>query len=316
MRPFDCLERAVDPPPVEADAPPKWREVQYYKPAPDLVMALQIAMAMSQPLLLTGEPGCGKTSAAYWAAWKLGLHHRDLFHVQVRSDSTAARLKYEFDAVRYFRESQSAALKHEDFDEDHGRFIQKGPLWAAFDASSTRPVALLLDEIDKAPRDFPNDLLQEFDTLEFEVPDWPQDGRPRVIRGRQGAGGGLAAIVFTSNGERQLPDAFLRRCIHHHLRFDEQQLAEVVHHRMARGDLQIAPGLVEHAIQRFVMLQNTPGLRHRPGLSEFLVWLRVVALVGDLKPDDLARLRIGELPYLGALLKDPADHDLVVRQSK
>src|SRR5262249_5394109 len=129
MRPFDCLEKAPEPAASPQDAPPKWKEAQYYRPDPELIGALQIAIAMRQPLLITGDPGCGKTSAPYWAAWRLGLQPADLFHVQVRSDSTAAKLKYEFDAVRYFRESQAAALRGSKFDEDRRRFILAGPLW-------------------------------------------------------------------------------------------------------------------------------------------------------------------------------------------
>lgn len=316
MRPFDCLQAAETPPPPPPDAPPKWREAPYYTAPQDLVLALQIAVALRQPLLLTGDPGCGKTSAAYWAAWKLGLSHRDFFHMQVRSDSTAGRLKYEFDAVRYFRESQAAALRQAPFDDDKRRFIREGPLWLAFEAAQARSVVLLLDEIDKAPRDFPNDLLHEFDTLEFEVPDWLVDGRPKTISGDRGSGEGIDLIVLTSNGERQLPDAFLRRCIHHHLQFDDEWLGKVVHHRMAQGDLKLAPGLVEHAIKRFILLQSTPGLRHRPGLSELLVWLRVIAHVGEMTVEELSTLQPRNLPYLGAILKDPADRDLVARRSE
>lgn len=312
MKPFDRLQSAPPPPAMPSDSPVKWQEAPYYQADPELVIAIQIAMAMKQPLLLTGDPGCGKTSAAYWAAWRLGMHPTDLIHVQIRSDASASRLKYEFDAVKYFRESQAAGAKV--FNEDRERFIQRGPLWLAFVAAQQKPTVLLLDEIDKAPRDFPNDLLHEFDAMEFEVADWPDsNGCPRRISGRGGIDGGLSLIVFTSNGERHLPDAFLRRCIHHHLHFDPDWLAAVVQHRMEKGDLRIDPALVDHAIRRFVVLQNTPGLRHRPGLSEFLVWLRVIALVGKIDPDHLANLRLGELPYLGTLLKDPGDRDLVTR---
>lgn len=314
MRPFDCLEQAPPPRDPPAEAPPRWREALLYQPDPELVMSLQIAIAMRLPLLLTGDPGCGKTGAAYWAAWRLGLLPRDLVHVQIRSDTSGARLKYEFDAVKYFRESQAAGARQQPFDEDRQRFIQKGPLWQAFAAAREHPTALLLDEIDKAPRDFPNDLLHEFDQMEFEVPDWPlPDGQMRWVSGRGGPDRGLTLIVFTSNGERQLPDAFLRRCVHHHLQFTPDWLLTVVRHRVELGDLKIAPGLVEHAVRRFVVLQNMPGLRHRPGLSELLVWLRVIALVGKLDPERLALLRPGELPYLGTLLKDPADRELVAR---
>lgn len=317
MRPFNCLEKSTQVGIIPDNAPAKWREAPFYLADPELVTALQVAILMRQPLLLTGEPGCGKTCAAHWAAWRLGLRHDDVLHVQVRSDASAARLRYEFDAVKYFRESQAATARKEIFNDDRERFIQRGPLWLSFMAAQRRPTVLLLDEIDKAPRDFPNDLLHEFDTLEFEVPDWlDSQGKPRKITGRGGPEAGLILIVFTSNGERQLPDAFLRRCLHHHVRLDAEWLKQVVEHRIKAGDLKISAGIVELAIQRYLHLQNTPGLRHRPALSEFLVWLRIIAQVGNMDADKLARLQPAELPYLGALLKDPTDRDLIGKQRR
>lgn len=309
MSNFKRLQASVQPEPIPNDAPAKWLEASFYTPSDDLVTALEVAIALRQPLLLTGEPGSGKTGAAYWASWRLGLRADDLIHVQVRSDASAARLKYEFDAVKYFRESQVMAARNEPWDEDRERFIQPGPLWQAFTAARERPVTLLLDEIDKAPRDFPNDLLHEFDALEFEVPDWPDGKRARRISARGGPG--FALVVFTSNGERRLPDAFLRRCVHHHLRFDAEQLSKVIQFRINKGDLRIDPGLVDFAVQRFVALKGTPGLQHRPGLAELLVWLRVIAMAGDVDINRLENLRLGELPYLGTLLKEPADRDLI-----
>lgn len=312
MRDFYCLSTALEPPAISAEAPAKWQEAPLYQPQLDLVEAMQIAIAMRQPLLLTGEPGCGKTSAAYWAAWRLGLTPEQLIHAQVRSDASAARLKYEFDAVKYLRESQVAALRSQTFDEDLRRFIQPGPLWHAFAMAERRPCVLLLDEIDKAPRDLPNDLLHEFDELAFDVPDWPlPNGGARWVGRHREAGGELTLLVLTSNGERQLPDPFLRRCVHHNLRFDARWLGKVVHHRMERGELKLTSELVDHALKRFVQLRALPGLRHRPGLSELLVWLKTIALVGNMDPKRLSDLDLSTLPYLGTLIKDRNDRELV-----
>lgn len=290
---------------------PKWREAHLYEPPDDLVEALEVAMFLQQPLLLTGEPGVGKTSAAYWAAWRMSLTPDDLLVEQVRSDATAARMRYEFDAVAYFRESQSSAVRGVAFDEDRRRFIREGVLWRAFAAASrSRPVALLLDEVDKAPRDLPNDLLREFDELWFDVPDLPTGHPERTIDARKGTGE-LRLVVFTSNGERQLPEAFLRRCVHHHIAFDPKQVERVLRHRVTSGDLVVADGVVEMALKRFLELRAVAGLRHKPGLSELLVWIRVLAETGHGDPRALETAKLGELKHLGTLLKEPPDVALV-----
>lgn len=296
-----------DPPTPPAHPSPRWKEVHLFQPPSDLVEALEVAIHLEQPLLLTGEPGVGKTSTAYWAAWCLGLSPSDLVVEQARSDATAARARYEFDAVAYFRESQSAAVRGATFDEDRRRFIREGALWRAFAAARDgRPAGLLVDEIDKAPRDFPNDLLRDFDEFWFEVPELPEGHRDRRVDARRGSGR-LRLVVFTSNGERQLPEAFLRRCVHHHIAFDPKHAEGVLRHRVKEHDLQVPAGFVDFALKRFLELRAVPGLRHRPGLSELLVWIRALAATGGMNPVALESAPLGELKHLGILLKEPAD---------
>lgn len=312
MIPFHHLISSPQPPAVPDDAPYKWREAPQYLADTQLKTALEIGMVLRQPVLLSGEPGTGKTSAAYWAAWRMGLSPEDLIHVQVRSEDTASALRYEFDAIRYLRESQEAAARQEVFDSNRERFIRKGPLWTAFEAARTRPMVLLLDGVDNAPREFVRDLLRELEGFEFEVPDLVDDrDRPQVVSARGGDGAGSLLVVLTSDGERPLPSAVLRRCIHHHLSFQQSGLLDVVLHRIASGDLEMTPTLAEPAVEHFHALRSVVGLRHRPTLAELLVWLRVLALSGDMEADTLRGLALHELPYLGALLKDPDDHLLV-----
>ena len=326
------FRKAQDTPAVAVDAPEKFRDAPFYDADVELQTAVELALELKQPLLITGEPGCGKTAAAYWAAWALGLPADGLHHVQIRSTATAADMKYEFDNIGYLRASQVAGARQEAWtpaqeDEVRRRFVHKGPLWRAFAAARERSIVLLLDEIDKAPRDFPNDLLHEFDQLEFEVPEWREDGKALRISARPDGEGARATgatakqdrfilMVFTSNGERRLPDAFLRRCVHHHLAFDEQRMIAIVRHRAelakksADGSgnaLELGDSFIEHAVKRFMVLKRYPELNHQPGLAELLIWLRVIAERGGIDIEKLKALQPGELPYLGLLLKDAED---------
>lgn len=292
-------------------APRKWRDALLYRPQQELVMALELAMGLQQPLLITGAPGSGKTTAAYWAAWRMGMAPKQLIHAQVRSDSTAARFKYEFDIIRYHRDSHLAAQRGDDSPTNWRRYIQPGPLWRTFEQAKESPVVLLIDEIDKAPRDFPNDLLQEFEEQAFDVPDWPlEDGTLKRLEAPRDRDG-LRLIVCTSNAERPLPDAFLRRCVHHHLDFDKRWLADLVEDLRAKGEIQLPSELMTIALERFFALRLKQGLTHKPGLGELLVWLRALELNQHLPAQELAELPLRELPYLGTLLKDPTDLEKV-----
>jgi len=181
-------------------------EARHYVPGQTLETAINTAIAVGEPLLITGEPGTGKTQAAYYTAFKLGVG--PLCHFQVKSDTVARDLLYHFDNVRYFHDAQFA----KDSKFQKADYVEKRPLWTAFE--STLPQVLLIDEIDKAPRDFPNDLLHELDQMEFRVPETGQ-----IIK----ASPETRPIVFiTSNSERRLPEPFLRRCVYHHVKFDEE----------------------------------------------------------------------------------------------
>lgn len=323
---------APDPSTIPPDAPGKWREAPFYQADLALRTAMDMAIALRHPLLLTGQPGCGKTSAAYWAGYRLGLSHNELFHVQVRSDATAAKLKYEVDSIEYFRESQiAAAWSSKNPDKPaapprRGQYLSEGPLWKAFVAAQTRDVVLLFDEIDKAPRDFPNDLLHELDQHEFPVPERPDpQGLPTVIHSRSARADPVFLTIITSNRERDLPAAFLRRCIHHEIRINYESPSVMSKILAARKDIRIGDGLRDLAVRRFVEILQTGGLRHKPSLSELLVWLRVLGMAEEaIGSEEARKLRAGiekiedlkSLPYLGALLKDPDDLALLGKAKK
>lgn len=301
---------------VPPDAPPKWRDALLFVPNRAFEDAVELALALRQPLLLTGEPGCGKTTAAYWVAWRLGLAPQQVLHASVQSGASAARFRYEFDIIRYFRDAQLAALHKEERPTDWDSLIHKGTLWRAYERARHEPIVLLVDELDKAPRDFPNDLLRDFEEHAFEVPDLPlQEGRvPRVQAPQLSPEAasdplapGLRLVVCTSNGERTLPGAFLRRCVHHHMAFDRTWLREIVTDLSRRGELRLAEGLRDLALERFLQLRALPELAHRPGTGELLVWLRVLEALEDLSESHLRSVSFRDLPYLGALLKDPTD---------
>lgn len=308
--PFDLLDHATQDNGAELLGQRKGqqRDLQQdaprFRPGDALKTAIHTALAVGEPLLLTGEAGTGKTQAAYYVAHKLGLGK--VLHFQVKSGSTAQDLLYRFDHVGYFRE---ANLSKGSDTPPPGKmdFITKGALWEALE--SAQPKVLLIDEIDKAPRDFPNDLLHELDQMQFKVPELKQGEQEFVV----GENNLVRPLVFiTSNSERRLPEAFLRRCTFHHIVFDENLLNEVKDAH--RADFQhLGDDVLKHAMRRFLKLREQH-LRKVPATGEFLVWLRVMALAAG--TDDgtlqilLAQLRDDdrELPYLGVLLKDR--HDL------
>lgn len=217
QRPFAEVDRSF-----QADA-------SRFVPGEQLATAINTAIAVGEPLLVTGEPGTGKTQAAYYAAYKLGIE--PVIHFQVKSDSTARDLLYHFDTVRYFHDAHLLSLEPQGANPtqrlDKRNYIEPRALWTAFQTAGTTgaPCVLLIDEIDKAPRDFPNDLLHELDKMEFTVIETGETiSAPRH----------LTPIVFiTSNSERRLPEPFLRRCVYHHIRFDDQLVARAIASRRA-----------------------------------------------------------------------------------
>lgn len=255
-----------------------------------LETAINTAIAVGAPLLITGEPGTGKTQAAYYAAYKLNIE--PVLHFQVKSDSTAKDLLYHFDTVRYFHD---AHLLKEGQELDKNNYIEQRDLWKALETPQTS--ILLIDEIDKAPRDFPNDLLHELDKMEFKIAE--------IDRTITGDASRRPLVFITSNSERRLPEPFLRRCVYHHIEFDRKLLEKAVARRKTVEYQALSDDFIKLAIERFLDLRDC-NLRKTPSTAEFLMWLRVLGLnVKQYSPqldNDLSKL-----PFLGALLKDHQD---------
>lgn len=284
-------------------------DARRFVPGEPLATAINTAIAVGEPLLITGEPGTGKTQAAYYAAYKLAIE--PVIHFQVKSDSTAHDLLYHFDTVRYFHDAHLASLEGQAVTGprslNKGDYVEKRDLWQAFDLAlaSGTPQVLLIDEIDKAPRDFPNDLLHELDKMEFKVIETGETiSAPRHLR----------PIVFiTSNSERRLPEPFLRRCVYHHIRFDDDLVRRAM---LSRRDeyCNLAPEFLELALRRFLALRERP-LRKLPATGELLVWLRVLSLAVGAYPQQLDD-NLAKLPYLSTLLKDHQDLEDLARGSR
>jgi MoxR-like ATPase len=257
----------------------------------DLTVAVNASILLERPLLVKGEPGTGKTELARQVAASLSL---PLVEWHVKSTTKAAQGLYEYDAVSRLRDSQLGDARVNDV----RNYIRKGKLWEAFEAPSK--VVLLIDEIDKADIEFPNDLLQELDRMEFFVYETGE-----TVRARH-----RPIVIITSNNEKELPDAFLRRCFFHFIRFpDEETLRRIVAvHFPAIREKVLAAALAE-----FFAVRETPGLKKKPSTSEMLDWLKLI-LAEDLAPEDLRRDGRAILPKLhGALLKNEQDVHLFER---
>ncbi len=269
----------------------KFNGTERYVAPPELTVAVNASVALERPLLVKGEPGTGKTELARQVSLSLGL---PLLEWHVKSTTKAVQGLYEYDAVSRLRDSQLG----EERVHDVRNYIRKGMLWQAFEAPGK--VVLLIDEIDKADIEFPNDLLQELDRMEFFV---PETGETVTARHRP-------VVIITSNNEKDLPDAFLRRCFFHYIRFpDEATLRAIV----AVHFPGIKEALLTEALTQFLEIRETPGLKKKPSTSEVLDWLKLI-LAEDLTPEDLRRDGRDLLPKLhGALLKTEQDVHLFER---
>ena len=252
----------------------------------DLMMAVNAAVTLGRPLLIKGEPGTGKTQLAQEIARSLA---RPMYEWHVKSTSKAQQGLYEYDAVSRLRDSQLGDARVHDITN----YIVKGSLWEAFE-SATQPV-LLIDEIDKADIEFPNDLLRELDRMEFYVYETRQ-----LVKARH-----RPIIVITSNNEKELPDAFLRRCFFHYIRFpDEATMQRIVevHYPGLKKEL------LAEALGSFFQVRETPGLKKKPSTSELLDWIKLL-VAEDIDPQVLRSQDPKKtLPILhGALLKNEQD---------
>ena len=266
-----------------------------YVATPDLMLAVNAAITLQRPLLVKGEPGTGKTMLAETVAAALGL---PLLQWHIKSTTKAQQGLYEYDAVSRLRDSQLGGV-HGGRVHDIANYIVKGVLWQAFSAET--PTVILIDEIDKADIEFPNDLLRELDRMEFYVYETRE-----LVRARH------RPIVFiTSNNEKELPDAFLRRCFFHYIKFPDKETMQRIVDVHFPG---LKQALIREALEVFFELRDIPGLKKKPSTSELLDWLKLL-VAEDIPPEALrAKDQKAAIPPLhGALLKNEQDVHLFER---
>lgn len=272
----------------------KFTGTDNYVASSDLQIAVNAAVTLQKPLLIKGEPGTGKTLLAFEVAKAL---NKKIYTWHVKSTSKAQQGLYEYDAVARLRDSQFG----DDKGKDISQYINKGPVWEAFD--SEEQVVLLIDEIDKADIEFPNDLLLELDKMEFYCYELQ---RTIVAKKRP-------IIIITSNNERDLPDAFLRRCFFHYISFpDKDIMQDIVNVHFP----DISNKLIAEAMRVFYNVRDIGNIKKKPSTSELMDWLGLLQL-GGLDVSDLKGLSVtkGKLPYEGALIKNEQDVDLLKRMS-
>ena len=252
----------------------------------DLMMAVNAAVTLQRPILVKGEPGTGKTQLAVEVATALGL---PLFEWHIKSTTKAQQGLYDYDAVARLRDSQLG----DDRVHDISNYIVRGKVWDAFE-SQLRPV-LLIDEIDKADIEFPNDLLQELDRMEFFVYE-----TKKLVKARH-----RPIIIITSNNEKELPDAFLRRCFFHYIRFPDKETMERI---VGVHFPDLKKQLLREALEAFYRIRDVPGLKKKPSTSELLDWIKLL-LAEDIPPETLRTddSRNAVPPMYGALLKNEQD---------
>jgi MoxR-like ATPase len=263
-----------------------------YIATPELKLAVNAAVRLQKPLLIKGEPGTGKTMLAEQIARSLGL---DLVQWHIKSTTKAHQGLYEYDAVSRLRDSQLG----DDRVHDIRNYIRKGKLWQAFDAD--QQCVLLIDEIDKADIEFPNDLLQELDRMEFFVYETGETIQAKV----------RPIVVITSNNEKELPDAFLRRCFFHYIDFPDKATMEAIVEVHYPG---IKKSLIKEAMEIFFDVRKVPGMKKKPSTSELIDWLKL--LLADDIPQDVLRNRDTTKaipPLYGALVKNEQDVHLLER---
>ncbi|WP_310449782.1 MoxR family ATPase [Sulfuritalea sp.] len=263
-----------------------------YVATPDLMLAVNAAITLQRPLLIKGEPGTGKTMLAEEVAGALGV---PLLQWHIKSTTKAQQGLYEYDAVSRLRDSQLGDEKVKDI----SNYIVKGVLWQAFEQG--KPSVILIDEVDKADIEFPNDLLRELDRMEFHVYETRQTVRA-VVR---------PIVIITSNNEKELPDAFLRRCFFHYIKFpDKDTMGRIVdvHFPNLKKDL------LREAMEVFFELREVPGMKKKPSTSELIDWLKLL-VAEDIPPEALrSKDRKTVVPPLaGALLKNEQDVHLFER---